>query len=74
MYAAIVFLPLLGFLVAGLFGRIIGTRASELVTTGLLFVSAALSWYTFFDVNFGGQSAIVPGMINSRNPHEPCAA
>src|SRR3954468_10137346 len=59
MYAAIVFLPLLGFLVAGLFGRIIGTRASELVTTGLLFVSAALSWYTFFDVNFGGQSAIV---------------
>ena len=42
MYAAIVFLPLLGFLVAGLFGRIIGTRASELVTTGLLFVSAAL--------------------------------
>src|SRR4051812_27055038 len=59
MYTAIVFLPLLGFLVAGLFGRIIGTRASELVTTGLLFVSAALSWYTFFDVNFGGQSAIV---------------
>ena len=43
MYAAIVFLPILGSAIAGLFGRVIGARASELVTTGLLFVSAALS-------------------------------
>ena len=40
MYAAIVFLPILGSAIAGLFGRVIGARASELVTTGLLFVSA----------------------------------
>ncbi len=33
MYTAIVFLPLLGFLIAGLFGRQIGARASEIVTT-----------------------------------------
>src|ERR1051326_8570710 len=59
MYAAIVFLPLLGFFIAGLFGRIIGDRPSELVTTGLLFVSAALSCYAFYDVNFLGHSAIV---------------
>src|ERR1044072_6276281 len=59
MYAAIVFLPLLGFLIAGLFGRIIGDRPSELVTTGLLFVAAALSCYAFYDVNFLGHSAIV---------------
>ena len=39
MYELIVFLPLLGFLIAGLFGRQIGDRASELVTTGLLGVS-----------------------------------
>ena len=38
MYAAIVFLPLLGFLIAGPFGRRIGDRPSELVTTSLLFV------------------------------------
>ena len=33
MYHAIVFLPLVGFLIAGLFGRVIGPRPSELVTT-----------------------------------------
>jgi NADH-quinone oxidoreductase subunit L len=54
MYAAIVFLPLLGSLIAGLFGRIIGHRASELVTTGLLFASAALSVVAFAKVAMGG--------------------
>src|SRR5579883_1918664 len=29
-----------------------GSRAAELITTGLLFVSAALSWFTFVDVGF----------------------
>jgi NADH-quinone oxidoreductase subunit L len=53
MYQAIVFLPLVGFLVAGLFGRFIGARASEVITTSLLFVSAALSWYAFSQVGFG---------------------
>ena len=29
-----------------------GSRAAELITTALLFVSAALSWFTFVDVGF----------------------
>ena len=41
MYAAIVFFPLLGSIIAGLFGRFIGARASEIVTTALLIASAA---------------------------------
>jgi NADH-quinone oxidoreductase subunit L len=53
MYQAIVFLPLIGFLVAGLFGRSIGAKASEYVTTGLLIVSAVLSWIAFFSVALG---------------------
>jgi NADH-quinone oxidoreductase subunit L len=53
MYHAIVFLPLVGFLIAGLLGRIIGPRPSEIVTTALLFVAAALSWVAFFQVGFG---------------------
>ncbi|TYR35172.1 NADH-quinone oxidoreductase subunit L [Mesorhizobium microcysteis] len=57
MYHAIVFLPLLGFLIAGLFGRSIGAKASEYVTTGLLIVSAALSWVAFFTVAFGDGAA-----------------
>ena len=53
MYQAIVFLPLLGCLIAGFFGRIIGARPSELVTTLFLFVSAILSWIAFVRVGFG---------------------
>src|SRR5881394_3177590 len=60
MYAAIVFLPLLGSAIAGLFGRLIGNRASELVTTGLLFVSAALSVVAFKDVALDGHNYIIP--------------
>src|SRR3954464_3678753 len=59
MYAAIVFLPLLGSAIAGLFGRVIGVRASELVTTGLLFVSAALSVFAFSQVALGEHDVIV---------------
>jgi len=61
MYHAIVFLPLLGFLIAGLFGNSIGAKASEYVTSGLLVVSALLSWVAFFSVGFGdGASFTVP--------------
>src|ERR687898_624140 len=59
MYHAIVFLPLVGFLLAGLFGRVLGPRPSEIVTTALLFVSAALSWYAF--VTFGFGTSAEPG-------------
>jgi NADH-quinone oxidoreductase subunit L len=59
MYHAIVFLPLVGFLIAGLFGRVLGPRPSEIVTTALLFVSAALSWYAF--VSFGFRISPEPG-------------
>jgi len=53
MYQAIVFLPLLGSLIAGLFGRVIGARPAELITTTLLFISAILSWIAFVQVGFG---------------------
>ena len=53
MYKAIVFLPLIGAIIAGLFGRQIGAKASEYVTTGLMFVVAILSWIVFLQVGFG---------------------
>lgn len=64
MIQAIVFLPLLGFLIAGAFGRKIGPRPSELVTTGLLFASAAMSWITFFDVALGHNHGFAPVLAN----------
>ena len=61
MYAAIVFLPIIGSAIAGLFGRVIGARASELITTGFLFVSAALSVFAFSTVALGGGATqIIP--------------
>ncbi|HEX4159624.1 MAG TPA: NADH-quinone oxidoreductase subunit L [Rhizomicrobium sp.] len=60
MYAAIVFLPLLGSAIAGLFGRAIGARNSELVTTVFLFASAALSCWAFYDVIFLGHAGLIP--------------
>jgi NADH-quinone oxidoreductase subunit L len=60
MYTAIVFFPLLGFLVAGLFGRQIGPRMSEIITTSLLFIAAGLSWIAFFQVGFGQTKMLVP--------------
>ena len=62
MYDLIVFLPLLGFLIAGLFGRQIGPRASELVTTCLLGLSGLLAWVAFFSVGAGHeeQALVVP--------------
>jgi NADH-quinone oxidoreductase subunit L len=63
MYQAIVFLPLLGFLIAGLFGRSIGAKASEYITSGLLVISALLSWIAFFSVGFGETEAFTVPLL-----------
>ena len=52
METAIVFLPLLGAIIAGLFGRQIGDKASQFVTSGALVLSAVLSWVVF--IGFAG--------------------
>src|SRR5690606_17288440 len=56
MYSAIVFLPLIGFLVAGVFGRVIGARASQLITSGLLVASALLSVMALISVGLQGET------------------
>ncbi len=47
----IVFMPLIGFLIAGLLGKQIGVKASEYVTSGLLVIGALLSWFVFFTLS-----------------------
>lgn len=59
MITVVVALPLLGFLIAGLFGSQIGVRASEIVTTTFLMVSAVLSWVLFFGHALGDQPTTV---------------
>ncbi|SHN15243.1 NADH-quinone oxidoreductase subunit L [Roseibium suaedae] len=58
MYSAIVFLPLIGFLIAGLFGRALGAKACEFITSGLVVVAALLSWVAFFTIGYG-ETALV---------------
>ncbi|HJU77264.1 MAG TPA: NADH-quinone oxidoreductase subunit L, partial [Sphingomicrobium sp.] len=55
----IVFLPLLAAIVAGLGGPWIGKTAAKVVTTGALFVGAALSWPIFFQYIAGDAQPIV---------------
>ena len=64
MYDLIVFLPLLGFLVAGLLGPWIGARNAELATTVPLGVCAFLAWIAFFMVGFGQDHAQVIPIAN----------
>ena len=47
MIVALVFLPLLAAIVAGLGNRAIGNVPAKVITTGCLFVSAALAWAIF---------------------------
>lgn len=61
LYYAIVFLPLAGFLAAGLFGKQLGHKASEFITSGFLVIAAVLSWVAFFQVALGhGETIRIP--------------
>ena len=54
LVTVILFGPLLGASVAGLFGRRIGDVASMAITTGFLLLSAVLSWVVFSQWTWGG--------------------
>src|SRR3954469_11499802 len=54
LVTVILFGPLIGATIAGLFGRRLGDKVSMSVTTGFLFLSAALSWVVFAQWTWGG--------------------
>ncbi len=60
MYPAILFLPLSGALIAGIFGRALGDRASGLLTSAFVSTSAVLSWIAFYRVGLLGEEVRVP--------------
>ena len=57
MYQLILFLPLIGFLFAGIAGRRMDPKISEYVTSGLVGLAAVLSWVGFIQVGFGEGAA-----------------
>jgi len=59
IYKTIVFLPLIGALIAGLLGRFIGHKMSEYITCTFMVIVSILSWIVFFDVSFGNSSQLI---------------
>jgi NADH-quinone oxidoreductase subunit L len=59
MEVVAVFLPLAGAVIAGMFGRDLGERGAQVVTSGFLLVSALLSVIVFFDVAVAGNARTV---------------
>lgn len=57
METIILFAPLVGALVAGFGWKLIGEDAAQWITTGLLFLSALLSWIVF--LGFDGQTETI---------------
>jgi NADH-quinone oxidoreductase subunit L len=57
--AIIVFLPLLGAIVAGLFGRFLGDKGAEYTATLLLITAAILSCVAFYDVALMGNAKTI---------------
>ena len=49
-----VFAPIVGAAIVGGFGRRLGNIPSQAITTGLLFLACALSWFTFIQHTWGG--------------------
>jgi proton-translocating NADH-quinone oxidoreductase chain L len=54
MYLLLVFLPLIGAISSGLFGRYLGSTGSQIVTTSCLGLTMMFSWYAFFEVGVCG--------------------
>jgi NADH-quinone oxidoreductase subunit L len=58
--ALVVFLPLLGAVIAGFFGRAIGDRGSQLVTCGAMCASAVFGILLFQQIHHEEQAQVVP--------------
>ncbi|MDE2042699.1 MAG: NADH-quinone oxidoreductase subunit L, partial [Alphaproteobacteria bacterium] len=64
MIQALVFLPLIAAIIAGLGGRWIGKIAAKSITTGALFASCALAWPIFISFLNGTASSHVAHVLN----------
>ena len=67
MIIALVFLPLLAAIIAGLGNRALGNTAAKAVTTGALFMSCALAWPIFLGFLGGHDTAHVVKVLSFIN-------
>ena len=65
MATTLLFAPLIGALICGFGWRLIGERPAQIVATGLLFLSAILSWILFLSYDGNPQSIQILRFIDS---------
>lgn len=65
MVTIILFAPLIGALIAGFGHRLIGDKAAQHLTTGLLFLAAGLSWIVFLTLPEGVQQITLMRWVES---------
>lgn len=52
MYLNIIFLPLLGSIISGFFGRKVGVKGAQLITCSFIIITTFLAILTFFEVGY----------------------
>lgn len=60
MYVTTIFLPLVSFLIVGIFGRFLGDRWSNGIACGCLVLSALLSIVIFNTIALDGKTTVIP--------------
>lgn len=65
METIILFAPLVGAIICGFGWRLIGEKAGQVITTSLVFLAAALSWYIFLTFDGETQRIVILRWIES---------
>jgi NADH-quinone oxidoreductase subunit L len=65
METIILFAPLVGAIICGFGWRLIGEKAGQVITTALVFLAAALSWYIFLTFDGETQRIVLMRWIES---------
>ena len=65
MATIILFAPLIGAIICGFGWRLIGEKAGQVITTGLVFLAAAMSWYIFLTFDGETQRIVIMRWIES---------
>lgn len=52
MYLSIIFLPLLGSIISGFFGRKVGIKGAQIITCSFILLTTFLAILTFFEVGY----------------------
>ena len=59
MYLTLIFLPILGSIASGFFGRKIGVSGSQLITCGCVIITTILAIITFIEVGLNNVSVTI---------------